>query len=73
MELIHDIEELLGKKLEEYEVDEDKVLKGITKVSFSPRIYAFGLRSEVSTLKMSQVLFALSCKARLIRLFLFLC
>lgn len=32
MELIHDIEELVGKKLEEYKVDEDKVLKGITKV-----------------------------------------
>lgn len=32
MELVHDIEELLGKKLEEYEVDEDKVLKTITKV-----------------------------------------
>lgn len=32
VELIHDIEELVGKKLEEYKVDEDKVLKGITKV-----------------------------------------
>lgn len=32
MELVYDIEELLGKKLEEYEVDEDKVLKIIIKV-----------------------------------------
>lgn len=34
VELVHDIEELLGKKLEEYEVDEDKVLKTITKVRY---------------------------------------
>jgi hypothetical protein len=30
--LVQDIEELIGKKLEEYEVDEDKVNKTITKV-----------------------------------------
>lgn len=32
VQLVQDIEELLGKKLEEYELDEDKVLKSITKV-----------------------------------------
>eukprot|EP00246_Nothoceros_aenigmaticus_P016129 TRINITY_DN709_c0_g1_i1.p1 TRINITY_DN709_c0_g1~~TRINITY_DN709_c0_g1_i1.p1 ORF type:complete len:162 (+),score=33.95 TRINITY_DN709_c0_g1_i1:392-877(+) len=32
VELIQEIEALIGSKLEEYEVDEDTVLKGITKV-----------------------------------------
>lgn len=32
VELIQEIETLIGRKLEEYEVDEDTVLKGITKV-----------------------------------------
>jgi hypothetical protein len=36
VDLIHDIEELIGKKLEECQVEEDQVLKGITTVFFSP-------------------------------------
>lgn len=36
VDLIHDIEELIGKKLEECQVEEDQVLKGITMVFFSP-------------------------------------
>lgn len=43
MELVHDIEELLGKKLEEYEVEEDKVLKTITKVRFLDNFCTFPL------------------------------
>jgi hypothetical protein len=36
VDLIHDIEELIGKKLEECQVEEDQVLKGITTVFLFP-------------------------------------
>lgn len=33
IDLVHKIEELIGKQLEAYQCDEGEVLKGITKVS----------------------------------------
>lgn len=32
VDLIHEIEDLIGKQLEEYDVDEEEALKEITKV-----------------------------------------
>ncbi|MCO5550086.1 hypothetical protein L7F22_003565 [Adiantum nelumboides] len=38
VDLVHEIELLIGKQLEEYKVDEDDVLKGITKVFKAKRL-----------------------------------
>jgi len=38
VDLIHDIEELIGKKLEECQVEEDQVLKGITTIYKAKRV-----------------------------------
>ncbi|KAI5078918.1 hypothetical protein GOP47_0006589 [Adiantum capillus-veneris] len=40
VDLVHEIETLIGKQLEEYKVDEDDVLKGITKVFKAKRLAA---------------------------------
>lgn len=60
VELVHDIEELLGKKLEEYEVDEDKVLKTITKIYKAKRVAMLkivdsGFEEKVKTRKDQKV------------------
>lgn len=60
VELVHDIEDLLGKKLEEYEVEEDKVLKTITKVYKAKRVAMLkivdsGFEEKVKTRKDQKV------------------
>lgn len=60
VQLVQDIEELLGKKLEEYELDEDKVLKSITKVYKAKRVAMLkivdsGFEDKVKTRKEQKV------------------